>query len=94
MKKIDNQDKEIQEISNFLNNFNTLWLISITDQQKLAEHEAEHSIVADHIIVFLDENDLEDNINGVEDIDCCISRIEQQGRNTLKSFNSFHVELL
>ena len=47
------------------------------DQQKLAELQAEQSTLADDITDFLDENDLEGNINEAEDTDSCISRIEQ-----------------
>ena len=69
------QDIEVQEISDLLNNFKIPSPNSTMDQ--LAELQAEQSTLADDITDFIDENDLEDNINDIEDIDSCICRIKK-----------------
>ena len=47
------------------------------DQEKILQLQAEQATLADDINDFLDENNLDDNISDIEDIESCISRIEQ-----------------
>ena len=76
---INNTDPDIavQEISNLLNNFNILSPFSTMDQEKISQFQTEQATLADDISDFLDENNLNDNISDIEDIESCISRIEQ-----------------
>ena len=70
-------DSDVQEISNLLNNFNILSPFSTMDQEKISQFQTEQATLADDISDFLDENNLNDNISDIEDIESCISRIEQ-----------------
>ena len=70
-------DIDVQEISNLLNNFNILSPFSAKDQEKISRLQTEQATLADDINNFLDENNLDDNISDIEDIESCISRIEQ-----------------
>ena len=76
---INNTDPviDIQEISDLLNNFNILSPFSTMDQKKISQLQTEQATLADDINDFLDENNLDDNISDIEDIESCISRIEQ-----------------
>ena len=47
------------------------------DQEKISQFQTEQATLADDISDFLDENNLNDNISDIEDIESCISRIEQ-----------------
>ena len=70
-------DIDVQEISNLLHNFNILSPFSTMDQEKISQLQTEQATSADDINDFLDENNLDDNISDIEDIESCISRIEQ-----------------
>ena len=70
-------DSDVQEISNLLNNFNILSPFSTMDQEKTSQLQTEQATLADDINDFIDENNLDDNISDIEDIESCISRIEQ-----------------
>ena len=70
-------DIDVQEISNLFSNFNILSPSSTMDQEKISQLQTEQSTLADDINDFLDENNLDENINDIEDIESCISRIEQ-----------------
>ena len=70
-------DSDVQEISKLLNNFNILSPFSTMDQEKISQFQTEQATLADDISDFLDENNLNDNISDIEDIESCISRIEQ-----------------
>ena len=70
-------DIDVQEISNLLNNFNILSPFSTMDQEKISQLQTEQATLADDNNDFLDENNLNDNISDIEDIESCISRIEQ-----------------
>ena len=70
-------DIDVQEISNLLNNFNILSPFSTMNQEKISQLQTEQATLADDINDFLDENNLDDNISDIEDIESCISRIEQ-----------------
>ena len=47
------------------------------DQEKTSQLQTEQATLADDINDFIDENNLDDNISDIEDIESCISRIEQ-----------------
>ena len=70
-------DIDVQEISNLLNNFNIISPFSTMDQEKISQLQTEQATLADDINDFLDENNLDDNISDIEDIESCISLIEE-----------------
>ena len=47
------------------------------DQEKISQLQVEQATLADDMNDFLDENNLNDNISDIQDIESCISRIEQ-----------------